>query len=115
MLLSRRLSEHQLARRRASPPHAEQCSAPRAFKLACRTIPALLVAGVCFAQFRPRPDVDPRSGLPNNFVRLEGGLVVNEDELQTARETDTHSTGTPTWTNAPGFERDVFTFTRVIF
>ena len=41
--------------------------------------------------------------------------MVNEDELRTARETDTHSSGTPDWTNAPGFEQDVFTFTRVIF
>ena len=41
--------------------------------------------------------------------------MVNEDELRTARETDSHSSGTPNWTNAPGFEQDVFTFTRVIF
>ena len=46
---------------------------------------------------------------------LKVGLVVNEDELHTARETDTHSSATPNWTNAPGFEQDVFTFTRVIF
>ena len=41
--------------------------------------------------------------------------MVNEDEIRTARETDTHSSGTPNWTNAPGFEEDVFTFTRIIF
>lgn len=41
--------------------------------------------------------------------------MVNEDEIRTARETETHSSGTPNWTNAPGFEDDVFTFTRVIF
>ena len=41
--------------------------------------------------------------------------MVNEDTLRTARETDTHSTGTPNWTNQPGFEEDVFTFARVIF
>ena len=41
--------------------------------------------------------------------------MVNEDELRTARETDSHSTGTPNWTNAPGFKKDVFTFARVIF
>jgi hypothetical protein len=51
-----------------------------------------------------------------SYVRIEGGLVVNEDELRTARETDTHAAGeTPNWTNAPGFKHDVFTFTRVIF
>jgi len=70
-------------------------------------IATLVGAGLCLAQFRP--------GLPRNLVRLEGGLVVNEDELRTARETDSHSSGTPNWTNAPDFAQDVFTFTRVIF
>src|SRR5438034_4913650 len=76
----------------------------------------ILAAGVCFAQFQPRRGPDPRSGnLPGHFIRIEGGLVVNEDEIRTARETDTHSSGTPNWTNTPGFEEDVFTFTRIIF
>ena len=44
---------------------------------------AVLAAGLCFAQLQPRPGWDSRSGLAGNFVRLEGGLVVNEDELQT--------------------------------
>lgn len=35
------------------------------------------------------------------------------DELRTAREIPSHSTGTPNWTNAPAFEKDVFTFVRV--
>jgi hypothetical protein len=76
---------------------------------------AILVVGLCFAQYRSRQAFEPGSGLSGNWVRLEGGLVVNEDELHTARETDTHSTGTPDWTNTPGFEHDVFTFARVIF
>jgi hypothetical protein len=75
----------------------------------------VLTAGLCFAQFRPRSGANPRSGVSGNFVRIEGGLVVNEDELHTARETASHASGTPDWTNAPGFENDVFTFTRVIF
>jgi len=33
--------------------------------------------------------------------------------LRTAREVPSDSTGTPAWTNAPGFERDVFTFARI--
>jgi hypothetical protein len=49
------------------------------------------------------------------FVRLEGGAVVNEDTVRTAREIESHSTGTPTWTNPKGFEKDVFTFARVVF
>ena len=42
---------------------------------------------------------------------------MNEDTVRTARETATHSVGadTPNWTNAPGFEQDVFTFTRIIY
>src|SRR2546428_11561992 len=84
---------------------------------AARTILLLIVlsAGICCAQFLPRRSSSPRVGETGNFIRIEGGLVVNEDELRTARETDTHSTGTPVWTNAPGFEPNVFTFTRVIF
>jgi len=75
----------------------------------------VLTVGVCCAQFLPRRGSGRRVGDTGNFVRIEGGLVVNEDDLRTARETDSHSTGTPEWTNAPGFENDVFTFTRVIF
>jgi hypothetical protein len=35
------------------------------------------------------------------------------DTCRTAREIPSHSTGTPTWTNEPGFEDDVFTFARI--
>src|SRR6266566_9614146 len=63
----------------------------------------MLVAGLCFAQFRPRSGENPRPDGPGHFVRIEGGLVVNEDEIRTARETASHSSGTPDWTNAPGF------------
>jgi hypothetical protein len=72
-----------------------------------------LAAGLCCAQFWPGRDDEFRGS--GNLVRLEGGLVVNEDELHNARETDTHSAGTPNWTNAASFEHDVFTFARVIF
>lgn len=76
----------------------------------------LLGAGLCLAQFRSRGwDTEPRPEGSGHMVRIEGGLVVNEDELHTARETASHSSGTPNWTNASGFESDVFTFTRVIF
>jgi len=37
----------------------------------------------------------------------------NLETCRTAREVPSHSTGTPTWTNAPGFEKDVFTFVRI--
>ena len=41
--------------------------------------------------------------------------MIDEDAVRTARETVSHSTDTPNWTNSPGFEHDVFTFARVIF
>src|SRR5256885_899521 len=77
-----------------------------------RTILLLLFlsAGICCAQFLPRRGSRPGVGKTGNFVRIEGGLVVDEDTVRSARETDTHSTGTPEWTNSPGFETDVFTF-----
>src|SRR5947199_10320476 len=77
----------------------------------------MLLAGICLAQFRSRRGGDFPGAVPGSghLVRIEGGLVVNEDEIRTAREVGSHSSGTPEWTNAPGFEEDVFTFTRVIF
>jgi hypothetical protein len=35
------------------------------------------------------------------------------EACKTAREVPSHSTGTPNWTNEAGFEKDVFTFTRI--
>src|SRR5215471_6462450 len=75
----------------------------------------MLLAGFSFARFRSRPGPRGGTGWPGHYVRIEGGLVVNEDEIHTAREVGSHSSGTPNWTNAPGFEDDVFTFSRVIF
>jgi len=75
----------------------------------------LLAAGLSLAQFRPRSGDNPRGNGSGHFIRIEGGLTVNEDEIRTARETASHSSRTPDWTNAPGFESDVFTFARVIF
>jgi hypothetical protein len=42
-----------------------------------------------------------------------GGESYIPDDTRTAREVESHSTGTPVWTNPRGFEKDVFTFTRV--
>jgi Domain of unknown function (DUF4159) len=49
-----------------------------------------------------------------DMVRTEGGEWVDSTKVQTAREIASHSTGTPDWTNTPGFEKDVFTFVRII-
>src|ERR1700687_3293970 len=35
------------------------------------------------------------------------------DTCRTARECPSHSTGTANWTNAPGFEKNVFSFARI--
>lgn len=35
------------------------------------------------------------------------------DDMKTPREVGSHSTGTPNWTNQPGFAADTFTFVRV--
>ena len=48
-------------------------------------------------------------------IRLHGICEVNQDTVRTARETAPHSVDWPTWTNAPGFEKDVFTYARIIF
>jgi hypothetical protein len=55
------------------------------------------------------------SGESGSIVTTEGGVPVNQDTIRTARETASHSTGTPEWSNPRGFERDVFTFARVSY
>ncbi|MSU66309.1 MAG: DUF4159 domain-containing protein [Opitutus sp.] len=42
-----------------------------------------------------------------------GGESYIPDTARTAREIESHSTGTPVWLNPRGFEKDVFTFARV--
>ncbi|MGA2661283.1 MAG: DUF4159 domain-containing protein [Verrucomicrobiota bacterium] len=54
-------------------------------------------------------------GGDTGMTHTEGGVPVNADTVRTAREIASHSSGTPTWTNEPAFEKDVFTFVRVIY
>ena len=54
-------------------------------------------------------------GGDSGIVYTEGRVPVNVDTVRTARETESGSTGTPNWTNPPGFEKDVFTFVRLIY
>ncbi len=68
---------------------------------------------VCLAQSRFRGE--DWAGKGSDLVQTEGGELVNEDTVRTARETAPHSIDLPAWTNKTGFEKDVFTFTRVIF
>src|SRR6266576_5043950 len=77
------------------------------------------LGGWCVAQYQRGPrGGDFRGGGDRDngsYVSNERSGLVNEDPVRTARETMSHSTGTPNWTNASGFEKDVFTFARVIF
>jgi len=54
-------------------------------------------------------------GGDSGVVYTEGQVPVDVDTVRTARETLSGSTGTPNWTNQPGFEKDVFTFVRLIY
>jgi hypothetical protein len=54
-------------------------------------------------------------GGDTGVVTTEENVPVDVDRVRTAREIASHSTGTPEWTNAAGFEKDVFTFVRVIY
>jgi len=52
---------------------------------------------------------------PARMIRIEDGGMIDEANVRTARETLSHSTSTPGWTNGLGFERDVFVFARLLF
>lgn len=70
----------------------------------------IVLAGVCTAQNWGRR----RRWNSGPMIRTEGGEWVDETKVRTAREIASHSSGTPNWTNRPGFEKDVFTFVRII-
>ena len=74
---------------------------------------ATLLAGQCVAQSQFRRG--SWAGDTGPMVQTEGGDWVNEDTVRTARETAPHSIDLPAWTNTPGFDKDVFIFTRIIF
>ena len=84
----------------ASPRDSEACCFARSWRWRGLALLALLLAtGLLVAQRRYGGG---RYG--------EGGATGSE---RTAREVPSHSSETPRWTNAPGFEHDVFTFARV--
>ena len=81
---------------------------PKMFVLA---MAVMLLASYCMAQ---RFGWGRRFGGGGGMTWTEGGVPVDETKVRTAREIASHSSGTPEWTNAPGFEKDVFTFVRII-
>jgi hypothetical protein len=75
-----------------------------------------LLAAACAAQFFDY--FDNRDNRDRRVHSTESGpgqpnVIVDEDTMSTAREVAAHSTDVPMWTNAPGFEKDVFTFCRL--
>jgi hypothetical protein len=76
---------------------------------------ALAITAACYAQWQRERESRGRGRPVGRLIRIEGGTVIDENAVRTARETVPHSSDTPHWTNAPGFEHDVFTFARVIF
>jgi len=79
-------------------------------KLFCAWLLLLLFVGMCLAQYRRR-----RSSGDGPVHYTEGSVMVDENTMTTAREVASHSTDVPVWTNSPGFEKDVFTFCRIVF
>lgn len=69
----------------------------------------VFLSGFCAAQWWDYDDQD------RHIHYTEGNVRVDEDTMSTAREVATHSSDVPLWTNAPGFEKDVFTFCRSVF
>jgi hypothetical protein len=73
-----------------------------------RPIPFLLLAFCCAEALLAQ-----RSAMPERYRGGTEGLLPEWAPVRTAREVPTHSADMPTWTNAPGFENDVFTFARI--
>jgi len=82
-------------------------------KVALITLFSALALGAALAQRWLRRGFS--GGGDTGYTSTEENVSVNVDTVRTAREIAEHSTGTPTWTNDPGFEKDVFTFVRVIY
>src|SRR6516162_9336424 len=80
------------------------------------SLAALLAAGAALAQrWGGNGNWGWGGGGDTGIVETEGRVPVNVDTVRTAREIASHSSDTPNWTNTPGFEKDVFTFTRIIY
>jgi hypothetical protein len=78
---------------------------------------AALAAIVCLAQQhlenRQRWAREGEDG-PIYYTEPPNPVAVDARTVRTAREIANHQTDTPTWTNTPGLEKDVFTFARII-
>lgn len=77
--------------------------------------PGIIASLLLFAAVTGTGLAQPDTDGGGSLVRLEGGGYVDEETVRTARETVGHSITLPEWTNPLGFEKDVFTFARIIF
>ena len=75
----------------------------------------VLILGAALGLAQRRSRWGWAGGGDTGYMYTEEGVPVNVDKVRTAREIASHSTGTPEWTNQTGFEKDVFTFARVIY
>jgi Domain of unknown function (DUF4159) len=78
---------------------------------------AALAANACVAQHGGGGQHwggHPGEDGPIYYTELPNSVPVDSRTVRTAREIATHSTDAPEWTNTPGFEKDVFTFARII-
>jgi len=76
---------------------------------------AVVADPACLAS-EPEPSMlPPRGARPPRIIRIEGGGIVDENNVRTARETTSHAAETPSWARTPGFESDLFTFARLVF
>ena len=69
----------------------------------------LVVVVAALAQRPSRGGREPED--PPSGTWSESGFI--GPEVKTPREVESHSTGTPVWTNPHGFEKETFTFARV--
>jgi hypothetical protein len=76
------------------------------------TVIAFLFAGISAAQWWSGDDRERRIHVTENGPG-QPSVRFDEDSVSTAREVASHSTDVPVWTNASGFEKDVFTFCRL--
>lgn len=75
---------------------------------------AFACASFCAAQWWDSDDGDKRI----HWTERGPGappVRVDEDTMSTAREVASHSTEVPVWTNTPGFEKDSFSFCRIVY
>jgi hypothetical protein len=81
----------------------------------CGLVLVILALGMALGIAQRRSRWGWAGGGDTGYSYTEEGVPVNVDQVRTAREIASHSTGTPEWTNSPGFAKDVFTFARVIY